>query len=243
MPREELAGDGFESRRRKEELAFLAVKFLRAYLRFQEIAAGFRQSVADNRLAGSGLFERVRDLADGLAFDIKEKTHYLFRTVSRQANGSRAAAARPGAVATDARVIDSYIGTGYHVLLILRESLYQIERYAPGLDGEADTGRELASETETLASRMVERCEELFQTSADVLRRFMASGGENEILVLNLLQNADLLERVYGEGSAEAIFSDVCRGRRLAGRTGTEKALNYVKARCGNITGLPAQPA
>ena len=76
-----------------------------------------------------------------------------------------------------------------------------------------------------------------------MLRRFMASGDDNEILVLNLLQNADLLEQVYGDGSAEAIFTDLCRGRRLAGKTGTEKAVTYVRARCGNITGLPAQPA
>ena len=36
----------------------------------------------------------------------------------------------------ETRSIDSYIGTGYHLLQILQESLYQIERYTPELEKE-----------------------------------------------------------------------------------------------------------
>ncbi len=237
MPREELAGNGFENRRRKEELAFLVVKFLRAFLRFREIGQAFRAAAETERLADSGLFERVRDLEEGLAFDIKEKAHYLFRTASRQPNGVKPAGPPSGTVAIDARSIDSYIGTGFHVLLILRESLYQIEHYA----GESE--KQLYSETESLASRMVERCDELFGNAADALRRFLTIGDDNEILVLNLLQNVDLLEQVYGAGSAEGIFSDLLKGKRLSGKTGKERAAAYVRAKCGNVTGLPAQSA
>ena len=237
MPREELAGDGFKSRRRKEEAAFLVVKFLRAYLRFQEIGSMFAEAMKTGRLAGSGLFERVRDLEEGLAFDIKEKAHFLFRT------GVSAPGPRSDAVAIDARSIDSHIGTGFHLLLILRESLYQIERYSPELDEEGETGRRFSAETEGLAGRMVERCTEQFRSAAEALRRLVANINDNEILVLNLLQNIDLVEQVYGTGSAEAIFSEQCKGKRLAGKTGTEKALSFVKAKCGNITGLPAQSA
>ncbi len=237
MPRSELAGDGFESRRRKEELAFLVVKFLRAYLRFQDIAAMFREASRENRLAGSGLFERVRDLEEGLAFDIKEKAHFLFRT------GTSAAGPGSPVSAIDTRSIDSHIGTGFHLLLILRESLYQIDRYAPELDGESETGRQMRAETEGLAGRMVERCTELFQAAAQALRRIIEGALDNEILLLNLLQNIVLVEKVYGAGSAEAIFSELCSGKRLAGKSATEKVLSYVKAKCGNVTGLPAQPA
>jgi hypothetical protein len=237
MPREELAGDGFERRRRKEELAFLVVKFLRAYLRFQEIGEMFREVSRSNGLAGSGLFERVRDLEEGLAFDIKEKAHFLFRT------GAPAPGLRSDGLAIDARLIDSHIGTGFHLLLILRESLYQIDRYAPEIDQEGETGRRMHAETEELAGRMVERCSELFRSAAEALRRLVTGVEDNEILVLNLLQNIDLLEQVYGAGSAEAIFAEQCRGKRLAGKTGTEKAISYAKAKCGNLTGLPAQSA
>lgn len=237
MPREELAGDRYENRRRKEELAFLVVKFLRAYLRFQEIGSKFQEATKAGRLAGSGLFERVRDLEEGLAFDIKERAHFLFR------RGASAPGPGSHAVAIDTRSIDSSIGTGFHLLLILRESLYQIERYSPELDEESETGRRLRVETEGLAGRMVERCTELFKSAAEALRRLIASVDDNEILVLNLLQNMDLVEQVYGGGSAEEIFSQQCTGKRLTGKTGTERALSFARARCGNITGLPGQPA
>jgi hypothetical protein len=241
MPREELAGDGFESRRRKEELAFLVVKFLRAFLRFREIRQAFLAAEQAKRLAGSGLFERVRDLEEGLAFDLKEKAHYLFRTVSRQGNGMRVGS--PDSPAAEARSIDSYVGTGYHMLLILRESLYQIEHYAPEMEDRAESEKQLYGETEVLAQRMVERCDELFTEASEALRRFMAAADNNEILVLNLLQNVELLEQVYGAGAADAIFSDLCKGKRLAGKTGVERAAAFARTKCGNITGLPAQSA
>jgi len=242
MAREELAGDGFENRRRKEALAFLVVKFLQAFLGFREIRQAFLEATRANQLATSGLFERVKDLEEGLAFDLKEKAHYLFRTVWRQTNGPRAAASRPTSLAAEARSIDSYVGTGFHVLLILRESLYQIEHYAPDIEGQGESER-LYEETKGLASRMVERCDELFASAAQALRLFITSAGDNEVLVLNLLQNIEPLEKVYGPGSAEGIFCDLLKGKRLAGKTGTEKAAVYARTKCGNITGLPAQPA
>jgi hypothetical protein len=230
MPREELAGDGFESRRRKEELAFLVVKFLKAFLRFREIRHAFQTAAESKRLADSGLFERVRDLEEGLAYDLKEKAHFLFR-------------AQGNSLAAEARSIDSYVGTGYHVLLILRESLYQVEHYAPEIANRGESEKQLYSDTEGLAERMVERCDELFSDAAKALRHFMSGADSNEILVLNLLQNVELLEQVYGPGSADEIFCDLCKGKRLAGKTGMERAASFVRAKCGNVTGLPAQSA
>ena len=242
MAREELAGDGFENRRRKEALAFLVVKFLEAFLRFREIRQAFLHAAGVNGLATSGLFDRVKDLEEGLAFDLKEKAHYLFRTVWRQSNGSSAAGPRPS-LAAEARSIDSYVGTGFHLLMILRESLYQIEHYAADIEGHGESERQLSDESKGLASRMVERCDELFTSAAQALRLFITSAGDNEVLVLNLLQNIEPLEKVYGPGSAEGIFCELFKGKRLAGKTGTEKAAAYARTKCGNVTGLPAQPS
>jgi len=242
MAREELAGDGFESRRRKEALAFLVVKFLQAFLRFQEMRRAFLEAADTSSLATSGLFNRVKDLEEGLAFDLKEKAHYLFRTVWRQGNGSSHGRAKPS-LAAEAKSIDSYVGTGYHLLLILRESLYQIEHYAPGDEGQAESERQLYEETKALASRMIERCHEMFSDAAQALRLFITNAEDNEVLVLNLLQNIEPLEMVYGPGAAEGIFSDLVKGKRLTGKTGTERASVYARTRCGNITGLPTQSA
>jgi hypothetical protein len=278
MAKQELTRDKFDARRRKEQLAFLVVKFLRAYTSFQSINADFRGHAEKGRLAGCGVFERVRELAESLLFDLKEEAHFLF-----WANG---AAAKPRSRDTrqilagmkasiETRSIDSYIGTGYHLLLILQESLYQIERYTPELEREkgeisrilsiarasgsiwspeekAELERlqaldeisvNLAAESMDLAARVMERCAALFMGTAEVIRHVVASACDNEILILNLLQNQDLIETVYGEGAAERIFQELCRGRGFSGRTGVERALAFARAKCGNVTGLPAASA
>jgi hypothetical protein len=283
MAKREVTREQFDARRRKEQLAFLVVKFLRASVSFQSINTDFRRLSAEGCLAGCGLFERVRELSESLVFDLKEKAHYLFRK-----DGSRGAPARVSAAGGEARdtrrliagmksnietrSMDSYIGTGWHLLQILQESLYQIERYTPELEKEkgeisrildlaqstgyrfsleerAELERlkaldeisvKLAAEAEELALRVMERCEALFAGTADVIRNFLASQNDNEILVLNLLEHRALIEKVYGEGSSEAIFWDLCKGRGFTGRSGLERAVNFVRAKCGNTSAIAA---
>jgi hypothetical protein len=280
MAKRELTPDQYEARRRKEQLAFLVVKFLRANALFISIDAEFRRLAKEGNLAGGGLFVRVRDLEDSLVFELKEKAHFLFRNDPRAANGVKGAS-KTGSRTThellagmknsiESRAIDSYIGTGYHLLLILQESLYQIELYAPELEREkreisrilelarttgnvfspeeraelerlqslSELSVKFAAESEELALRVAERCEALFAGTAEVIRHFMASARDNEILIQNLVQNRDLLEQVYGEGAAERIFSELCKGKGYTGRTGLERALNFARAKCGNITAL-----
>ncbi len=83
----------------------------------------------------------------------------------------------------------------------------------------------------------------VFRGTAEVVHRYVTKAHDNEILVLNLVQNVDLLEQVYGKGSAEEIFAAVCRGHDLPGATAYERALAFVRARCGNTTALPSGPA
>ncbi len=269
----------FEARRRKEQVAFLVVKFLRLYVSFKEIAREFRArsmtgAPGGSGLARSGLFEKVAVLAQSIGFDLKELAHSLFRAENGhdappRPRGTREILAGMKTV-LERRAIDSYIGTVYHLLLILHESLYQIERYSPELDEEkSEIGRimelaraggagfdpdqdaelerlqaldgisaKLAVDSAELARIVLVRCEELLEGTAKVIRRFGVSANHNEILVLNLLQNRDLVEKVYGPGSAEAIFSELCTGSGFKGRTGVERALAFVRGHCGNISAL-----
>jgi hypothetical protein len=274
----------FESRRRKEQQAFLVVKFLRAWVLFRSIAQESRGSLREGSLAGSGLFDKVRDLADSVVYDLKEKAHSLFRNGAHLENehaAELAATARPPRVTRqrlasmknniETLSIDSYIGTIYHLLQILQESLYQIERYTPELEkekkgigrmlelsraaGAAFSSEEraelerlkaldeisdrIAADSEELAMRVMERCEALFAGTAEVIRHFVVSACDNEILVLNLLENRGLMESVYGEGSSERIFSELCKGKAFSGATGLERALNYARSKCGNVSALP----
>ena len=265
----------FEARRRKEQVAFLVVKFLRMYVSLKDIAREFHVRSESGTLAGSGLFEKVGGLARSIAFDLKELAHALFRGRNGRDNGEGRARGTRELLAgmktiLERRSLDSYIGTGYHLLMILEESLYQIERYSPELDKEKseiarimelaraqargfppdqraelerlraldEISAKLAVDSAELARVVMGRCEELLEGTASVIRRFGTSANDNEILVLNLLQNRDLVEKVYGEGAAEAILAELCTGHGFKGRTGIDRALAFVRARCGNVSGL-----
>ncbi|HTZ51739.1 MAG TPA: hypothetical protein VMF68_08770 [Spirochaetia bacterium] len=279
----------FGARRRKEQVAFLVVKFLRLYLGFREIATEFNAHSAAGTLASAGLFPKVAVLAQGLGFDLKELAHALFRNgQSQPAEGLKGREALDSMKNTlERRFLDSSIGTGFHLLLILQESLYQLERYSPELSMEKEEiervmelsradrapaaraparapaarrpaahpspadpaemdslyaldeiSARMSADAADLVQGVMKRCEDLLEATARVIRRFGTSANENEILVLNLLRNRALVEAVYGEGAAETILSELCSGKGLRGRTGVEKAIAFVKARCGNVSGL-----
>ena len=302
-------------RRRKEELSFLVVRFLRAYDRFEGICRDFREIAARGRgFGGSGLFPRVRAL-EALVFDIKEKAHFLFRgpaggggsaAAGGPAGGGTAGEGTPGGGESEPspgyqelerlllagpkktdkakarrlladlrrslvdRSIDASVGMVFHMFLILRECLYQLEAYAPRYGGELaqaerieylarrsgfELGEEEAHELELirqtvqhgqgvasyvleLARRSLERCQALFQETAKLLRLFMEEAGGNEVLVLNLLREQETVERVYGKGAAEQILAHMFRRQGDPGATGLQKALAFVRRRCGNSEGL-----
>ena len=280
MAKNVLMLDQFESRRRKEQLAFLVIKFLKAFTMFQDIHDRFHEAAKSGCLSGCGLFKKVLELQDSLAYDMKEKAHYLFRVTGKNGGNEHVASGEKdthriigelrGAIET--RSIDSYIGTGFHLLMILGESLYQLDHYAPEFKKEqeqiarierlakrvgytftpeemselerlralSEISMKVSAETEELAFRFMQRCDSLFEGTAEVIRHFIEGAGDNEVLIQNLLQNVELLEKVYGENSAEQIFWVLCRRKKCEGRTGLEKAMNFARQKCGNVTGLPA---
>lgn len=166
MARAETKSDPFETRRRKEHVAFLVVKFLRAAVVFRAISDEFETFTSSQSLEGCGLFGKVQELVTGQLFDLKERAHALFRSDMSMAKGRRSGARS----SSETRSLDSHIGTGYHLLLILQETLYQIERYAPELEKEKDdASAKIASDAEELALRVMERCRTLFGLTTEVI--------------------------------------------------------------------------
>jgi hypothetical protein len=264
------------ARRHKEEQSFLVVRFLRAYELFEGIYRDYRElSAADRGFGGSGLFLRVKEMEEKLVFDIKEKAHFLFRGPAqarqREADGgkSRQTAAGLGRSLVD-RALDSTIGTAFHMFMILRECLYQLEIYAPryGVEleqaerleelsrrigpelGEEEAqgmehirqivkqGHGMAAYTRELADHALVRCRELFRRAAELLKPFIEGSGRNEVLVLNLLREREAVDRVFGEGGAERLFSHMFRKGGKPGASGLDKALAFARKHCGNTEAL-----
>ena len=283
--------DPYLSRRRKEELSFLVVRFLRAYEQFEGIHRDFRE-IADggHGFGHCGLFARLKSLEENLVFDIKEKAHFLFRGPAGRSAAPpteelerRLLTRRGGEGQAESREllaelrrslvdrsIDSNIGTGFHLFMILRECLYQLEEYSPRYGAELEQaerieylahrvgfeldeeeahelehirqivrhGQGVAAYTRELAERAIERCRELFRETADLLRHFVEEAGGNEVLVLNLLREQALLDRVYGVGAAEQILAHMFRRVEAPGSSGRQKALAFVRRNCGNTEAL-----
>jgi hypothetical protein len=143
-------------RRRKEDLSFLVVRFMKAYVLFSDIYADFKTLEGKGGdFQHAGLFARIRALEQSLVFDIKEKAHFLFRSDRPDEEEPESVGARfadlerilLASQETDRREarevfadlrkslvrksIDSYIGTGFHLFMILLESVYQLENYVP----------------------------------------------------------------------------------------------------------------
>jgi hypothetical protein len=144
------------ARRRKEDWSFLVVRFMRVYVLFSELYKEFKAVQSEGGdFQNAGLFSKIRNLEQTLVFDIKEKAHFLFRSDRPDANESEIAGSgftdlerilleNQEADRTKAREvfaelrrslvrksIDSYIGTGFHLFMILLESVYQLENYVP----------------------------------------------------------------------------------------------------------------
>jgi hypothetical protein len=156
MDRIDVVKKQYITRRRKEDLSFLVVRFMRVYVLFSELYQELKELLdKGGDFQNSGLFAKIRNLEQALVFDIKEKAHFLFRSDSNDADEPEAAGSsfadlerilvdNRGADRTRAREvfaelrkslvrksIDSYIGTGFHLFMILLESVYQLENYVP----------------------------------------------------------------------------------------------------------------
>ncbi len=287
----------YVARRKKEDLSFMVVRFMKVHVLFSEIYAEFQALLNEGGdFEHSGLFDKISKLEDGLVFDIKEKAHFLFRSEkpevgeANDVGGKFALLKRTLTAGQDEKAnrknareifsalrkslvsksIDSYIGTGFHLFMILRESVYQLEYYVPdyinemeyltriegltqeiGYEFDEEEEHELdhirqvvklcqsiASDTKELATIALERCMTLFQETAEILRHSIEESGSNEVLVLNLLKERQLVERVYGPGSWEILLGHMFRSSGDAGMSGAQKAERFVRKTCGNVEAL-----
>jgi len=99
--------------------------------------------------------------------------------------------------------------------------------------------RKIISDTISHTKMVLDICTSLFKETSVVLLYIIQDSGRNEVLILNLLENIELIETIYGKGASERIFSRMFTGIDSTGNSGTEKALNFLKNNCDNISGLP----
>ena len=99
--------------------------------------------------------------------------------------------------------------------------------------------RKIVSDTKNHISIAMQRCKSLFQETSEILLHVIQEARKNEVLVLNLLRKRELIDRIYGFDAHERIFAGMYADMPDLGHTGLEKALNYCRYNCNNISDLP----
>jgi hypothetical protein len=100
-------------------------------------------------------------------------------------------------------------------------------------------GRKIVNDTENHIRIAMQRCKSLFRETSEILLHVIQESRKNEVLVLNLLREIELVDRIYGFKAHERIFSRMYASMPNLGHTGLEKAINYCRYNCNNTAGLP----
>jgi hypothetical protein len=236
-------------------------------------------------------------LGDKLFWDVKEKTHFLFRDRIHEHNDSMGIEERFQHMKKmlsskeDARVkrkrariifsdlkksllnksLDTNIGRIFHILMILKESFYELQYYDVQYTQEHDyiekiqtilpqlgyelndsemheidhikeidnLSQNIMTNTRSHAEIALNRCKALFLDTSEILLHILQESGRNEVLVLNLLREQELVDKIYGLGALEKIFAKMYEQLNSRGKTSMIKAIHFLKQTGGNITGLP----
>ena len=200
------------TREAHERVARTVLRFLRSRAKLDDLIAG---SARRARIP----FDDINRFVEGDLFDLKEDCHSLFR-----------ADEGPNQVDLSAGgLFDLLVGSLFHQMMKVKENTYQIERYAPKYAAlrRAVRGPQAPEDGETFlreGQRIIQRARkalrqdlahavELFHEAAMVLRHVVCEHRDNPLLVRTLLDNADVVEAVYGHRTLDDLISEMFDGR------------------------------
>ena len=204
------------------------VQLLREFM----VAYSELTALLENRSPHEISFASVRALVgddnQSVLYRLKERSHALFRTDGH--NRSRA-------VRREA-LFDLAIGSLFHEAMKLRESLYQLEVYAPRVASlkaaSSEDADELFVEFERILGKSVSRLNEvvsevriLLAQTRDQLRRLLIEQAADRVVTRFLLRRREAVSAIFPEGFdglLEMMHGDVATGLVEAARSLLESA-------------------
>jgi tetratricopeptide (TPR) repeat protein len=194
------------SENRNKNLLEMVRRLLLAEVAFQEIFKKYE----GGKLRFSDIGDWVDDRGQSLLYNLKEKSHSLFR------GGGK----RP--VHRNEWLLDLAVGSIFHEAMKVRENIYQMEVYRPRyLQFKSKMGktayeyeRNYLQQFERIISRAeqgvqegMEETRSLFGDALEQLIDFFKKNSKNPYLIRFLLEHQSLLRRVYGNKKAQEIFN------------------------------------
>jgi len=177
------------------------VEVVREFLVVHQRLGGLIANYQAQTLSFDLVRELVGDDNSSALYRLKEKCHAIFRSESGD----------PVAEVRTAALFDLAIGSLFHEAMILRENLYQQERYGPRVEAlksqATPPAPELSREFEKIlassASRLGEAVEEvgaLLALTSDQLARLLIEESDNELLARCLYEEQQAVAAVFPRG-------------------------------------------
>jgi len=203
-------------RERQELLSNTAVRFLKARARFDEL-------IANTAGRGRISFDEVNQFVEDDLFELKEACHTLFREATPREEESL----------SSGQLFDILVGSLFHQMMKVKESCYQLERYGPqyaalrravhgpnppeNADVFLREGQRILQRARRALGQDLKHAVELFNEAAAALRHVLAENRDNPILARTLIDNAELLEAVYGAKALDRLLAEMYDGRPALG--------------------------
>jgi hypothetical protein len=188
---------------RERKIVEMVTGLMLSEVSFQDLLKKYR----GHSLRFSDVGTWVDDKGQSVLYGLKEICHSLFRS-----NGKIS-------FNRNTWLLDLVIGSIFHEAMKLRENIYQLEFYRPKYHRYRSKTSRLPYEMDYLklferiiskaqqgVSSGMEECRFLFQDARVQLVDFFRDNRENGLLVRFLLENQDLLRKVYGTKMAKEIF-------------------------------------
>ena len=177
------------------------VEVVRDFLWVHQRLGGLISSHQTQTLSFDVVKKLVGDDNASALYRLKEKCHAIFRSEI----------ADPVAEVSTAALFDLAIGSLFHEAMILRENLYQQERYGPRVEALKSQASQLAPELSrefekilaSSASRLGEAVEEvgaLLALTSDQLFRLLIEESDNELLARCLYEEQQAVAAVFPRG-------------------------------------------
>jgi len=187
--------------RRDEFLRDCIRQFFSAYLSFK---SEYRKFKKEGKVKFSNLAEWIGTEEDkGPLWNLKDLTHNLLD--------------RPHQYLTHEIAFERAMHLIFHQLMSFKEHVYVLEQYEnvvrkrlqktdEELSEALDDFRELMTKVKGEMPGEIESANELFETSAKLLKLMLSSFKSNKLLVIYILENKELIEEVYGKNSFEKVL-------------------------------------
>jgi len=196
------------TREEQERGAATVVRFLRSRVRLDEL-------IATSASKGAIPFADINAFVEHDLFELKEECHSRFR------DGEQAEELE----FTSGALFDILVGSLFHQMMKVKENTYQIERYGPKYAGlrramhgpdapeQAEAflreGQRIIARARRALRQDFEHAVELFSEATVVLRRVLLENSANPLLARTLIDNAELLQAVYGPDALDKLLREM----------------------------------